>query len=294
MYGLLIESVCEFIKEKFGENSWLRIRDKSRVHEYTFVTHRMYSEKIIPRLAQAVYDVTGYSREQFMDETGVQFVKFLNKYEYDKMLRVLGRSLGDFLNGLDNLHEYLRFSYPKMKPPSFFCTDESLKGLTLHYRSRRKGYTHYVKGQLRQVAKQFYNQEVSVIIVEEKQSSKDTYYVKFRINFDNKEYTERTRISSVMMNGHAQLRANLFFDVFPFHIVFGNDMKIRNSGKSSLYLFRLMNTIFYFKFFQTTAVLKYHLYRSKKVWELLSVLPISKHVYQLFPSVCVCAVRECR
>ncbi|XP_041472272.1 soluble guanylate cyclase 88E-like [Lytechinus variegatus] len=232
MYGLLIESVCEFIKEKFGEDDWLRIKEKSRVHEYTFVTHRMYSEKIIPRLGQAVQDVTGYSKEQFMDETGVQFVKFLNKYEYDKMLRVLGRSLRDFLNGLDNLHEYLRFSYPKMKPPSFFCTDESLEGLTLHYRTRRKGYTHYVKGQLRQVAKQFYNQEVSVIIVEEKQSSKDTFYVKFRINFDNKEYTERVRLSSVM-NGHAQLRANLFFDVFPFHIVFGNDMKIRNSGKST-------------------------------------------------------------
>ena len=230
MYGLLIESVCEFIREKFGEQNWLKIRDKSRVHEYTFVTHRMYSEKIIPRLAQAVYDVTGYSKEQFMDEQGCQFVKFLNKYDYDKMLRVLGRSLRDFLNGLDNLHEYLRFSYPKMKPPSFFCSDENLEGLTLHYRTRRAGYTHYVKGQLRQVAKQFYNREVTVIIVEEKQTGKDNMYVKYRINFDNKEFTERARLSTAM-NGHAQLNANLFFDVFPFHVVFGHDMRIRNVGE---------------------------------------------------------------
>ncbi|XP_072172124.1 soluble guanylate cyclase gcy-31-like [Diadema setosum] len=230
MYGLLIESVCEFIKEKFGEAAWLKIRDRSRVHEYTFVTHRMYSEKIIPRLAQAVHDITGYEKNKFMDETGVQFVLFLKKYDYDSMLRVLGRSLRDFLNGLDNLHEYLRFSYPKMKPPSFFCTDESVNGLTLHYRTKRQGYTHYVKGQLKQVAKQFYNRDVKVEVLEERQASKDTLYVKFLLKFDNKEFSARTRLSG-SMNGHAQLRANLFFDVFPFHIVFDKDMRITNTGR---------------------------------------------------------------
>lgn len=56
------------------------------------------------------------------------------QYGYDRILRVLGRHLRDFLNGLDNLHEYLRFSYPKLKPPSFFCEDETSEGLTLHYR----------------------------------------------------------------------------------------------------------------------------------------------------------------
>jgi guanylate cyclase len=51
----------------------------------------------------------------------------------------------DFLNGLDNLHEYLRFSYPKMKAPSFFVENESKAGLTLHYRTRRRGFINYVK-----------------------------------------------------------------------------------------------------------------------------------------------------
>lgn len=50
----------------------------------------------------------------------------------------------DFVNGLDNLHEYLRFSYPKVQPPTFFCQEESATGVTLHYRSgtnwRRRGW----------------------------------------------------------------------------------------------------------------------------------------------------------
>ncbi|CAG5128641.1 unnamed protein product [Candidula unifasciata] len=55
-----------------------------------------------------------------MDSFGVEFVNFVGQFGYDRILKVLGRHMRDFLNGLDNLHEYLRFSYPKLKPPSFF------------------------------------------------------------------------------------------------------------------------------------------------------------------------------
>uniref|UniRef100_A0A8D3BPQ9 guanylate cyclase n=1 Tax=Scophthalmus maximus TaxID=52904 RepID=A0A8D3BPQ9_SCOMX len=37
------------------------------------------------------------------------------------------------------LHEYLRFSYPKVQPPTFFCQEESATGVTLHYRSEMRG-----------------------------------------------------------------------------------------------------------------------------------------------------------
>lgn len=57
----------------------------------------------------------------------------------------------DFLNGLDNLHEYMRYTYPRMRPPSFYVEKESAHGLTLHYRSRRRGYVHYVIGQISEV-----------------------------------------------------------------------------------------------------------------------------------------------
>ena len=55
-----------------------------------------------------------------LESLGVEFVDFVGKFGYDKVLRVLGRHMRDFLNGLDNLHEYMRFSYQKLKPPSFF------------------------------------------------------------------------------------------------------------------------------------------------------------------------------
>ena len=59
---------------------------------------------------------------------GYYFVEFCALYGYGDVLALLGRyprqawifdnslpfrELRDFLNGLDNLHEYLKFSYPR-------------------------------------------------------------------------------------------------------------------------------------------------------------------------------------
>jgi guanylate cyclase len=86
-----------------------------------------------------------------MEAFGAEFIDFMGSFGYERILRILGRSLRDFLNGLDNLHEYMRHSYPKLKPPSFFVEKEGLFGLILHYRTKRFGFNHYVMGQIKQV-----------------------------------------------------------------------------------------------------------------------------------------------
>jgi guanylate cyclase len=89
--------------------------------------------------------------KQFFEAMGIYFVEYVGQYGYDAMLTVLGRHMRDFLNGLDNLHEYLKFSYTKMRAPSFYCDSETANGLRLHYRSRRRGFVYYVMGQIKQV-----------------------------------------------------------------------------------------------------------------------------------------------
>ena len=66
--------------------------------------------------------------------------------------------------GLDNLHEYLKFSYPRMRAPSFFCENETSTGLTLHYRSKRRGFVHYTMGQIKQVIQLIIDSNRSSII----------------------------------------------------------------------------------------------------------------------------------
>lgn len=99
-----------------------------------------------------VLQVLNVPEREFMDQMGVCFVSFVSQYGYDRVLSVLGRHMRDFLNGLDNLHEYLKFSYPRMKAPSFICENETKQGLTLHYRSKRRGFVYYTMGQIREVS----------------------------------------------------------------------------------------------------------------------------------------------
>ena len=87
-----------------------------------------------------------------MEAFGVDFITFMGQFGYERILRILGRSLKDFLNSLDNLHEHMRYSYPKLRPPSFFVEKETPNGLILHYRTVRKGFNHYVIGQLKEVS----------------------------------------------------------------------------------------------------------------------------------------------
>ncbi|KAK7922809.1 hypothetical protein WMY93_009711 [Mugilogobius chulae] len=183
MYGLLCESLHDFIKESYGDDVWKLVRERADVRLHSFVTHQVYSESVIPRIAKAASGVTGTPYNELMNSWGVYFLGFVGKYGYDRILKVLGRHVRDFVNGLDNLHEYLRFSYPKVQPPTFFCQEESATGVTLHY----------------------------------------------RLNFDNSAYRY------IMKEDEEEqeilpITSDFFFEVFPFNIVFRQDMVVHNVG----------------------------------------------------------------
>ncbi|XP_062598322.1 soluble guanylate cyclase 88E-like [Saccostrea cucullata] len=248
MYGLLLESVENYIKETYGEDAWERIRKLARVETMAFSTHKRYSETIIPDIARACSLVLDINEDDIMDAFGVSFVSFVGQYGYDKILSVLGRNMRDFLNGLDNLHEYLRFSYPKLKPPSFFCTNESTSGLTLHYRSKRKGFIHYVKGQIRQVGKLFYKIEI-VIDVVSVEIQESTTHVVFRLHFENNAYKEELVKQQAFASNTLPLNSVMFFNLFPFHIVFTRSFEIKGIGSGIAAVFpsakgQKLNTLF--------------------------------------------------
>eukprot|EP00918_Siedleckia_nematoides_P079159 GHVU01173366.1.p1 GENE.GHVU01173366.1~~GHVU01173366.1.p1 ORF type:complete len:849 (-),score=82.73 GHVU01173366.1:1182-3413(-) len=115
-----------------------------------------------------------------------------------------------------------------MKPPSFFCENETKRGLTLHYRSRRKGYLHYVIGQIRQVGLHFYNTPIDIEVTLE-EDTLDMTHVVMQLIFDNTAFKDAdeelyTTVDSIPIN------SEIFFDVFPFHIVFNQAMTIKNIG----------------------------------------------------------------
>ncbi|VVC94582.1 unnamed protein product [Leptidea sinapis] len=217
MYGLLLENMAEYIRQTYGEERWEDIRRQAGVEQPSFSVHQ---------------------------------------YGYDRVLSVLGRHMRDFLNGLDNLHEYLKFSYPRMRAPSFICENETRQGLTLHYRSKRRGFVYYAMGQIRELLL-------------------DTVHVTFQLTFDNRAFTLAS-LAMTREEKHLPISASVLFEIFPFCIVFGSDMIVRSIGNSLMVIlpdlvgkkitnwFDLVRPLIAFKF-QTI------LNRTNNIFELVTV-----------------------
>ena len=206
-------------------------------------------------LVDAAAEELGKDRDSVMMMFGEYFAENIGRYGYARLLRVLGRDLRDFLNGLDDLHEYLRFSYPKMCPPSFVCADETPEGMLLHYTTKRKGFLCYVIGQLKTVGK-IYGKELEISVDSEETDGIVTHFV-LDLKFDNREMLMPRR-PSVMGFADFSIDSDTFFSIFPFGLAFSDDLIIRKVGSK---LQEVLPDLFGEQLDQTFTLLKPHLGR---------------------------------
>jgi len=231
MYGLVCENVAAYIKVKHGKDAWENIRRLANIDTPSFSIHQTYPEQLVGKVVKKALGALDMKDNEFFEEVGYYFVEFVCEFGYGDVLALLGRHLRDFLNGLDNLHEYLKYSYPRLRAPSYFCDNETEQGLHLHYRSKRRGFTHYTMGQLKAIAQTFFNLKLDIEVMDS-EIVFDTIHVSFKLTFDN---TQKSKISSALLREEARLPAiasSYLFSLFPFIMSFGPDMVIQTTGKS--------------------------------------------------------------
>ena len=79
------------------------------------------------KMAKKAIQQLEISDEEFYEGMGAYFVALTQNLGFFSFIQSLGRELRDFFLNLDNLHDYLKFRFPRMKPPSFFVEDETDK-----------------------------------------------------------------------------------------------------------------------------------------------------------------------
>ena len=108
---------------------------------------------------------------------------------------------------------------------------ETEKGVTLHYRSKRRGYAYYVVGQLKQISKIFYDKEVDITVSVVEDANNISHYI-LQINFDNSNFhTVQTVKAQSTLTSEFLIRPAIFLDAFPFHVVFDKNFIIRSVGR---------------------------------------------------------------
>uniref|UniRef100_A0A4W6EBG7 guanylate cyclase n=1 Tax=Lates calcarifer TaxID=8187 RepID=A0A4W6EBG7_LATCA len=163
-YGFINTCLKSLVVEKFGEETWAKLRDEAGVQD-TFLTYEVYKDEITMQLVTEACKLLEVQPEVVLRQFGEYFFEFCKRSGYDHMLRTLGGNLFEFTENLDALHSYLALSYKEMNAPSFRVERNPDGTMLLHYYSDRRGLCHIVPGIIGAVAKDFFNSEITMEIV---------------------------------------------------------------------------------------------------------------------------------
>ncbi|XP_036106450.1 guanylate cyclase soluble subunit beta-2-like isoform X1 [Molossus molossus] len=172
-YGFINTCLQSLVIEEFGEETWEKLKDSAGVQD-TFMTYTVYEDIITIKLVQEACKILGVPMEAILKLFGEHFFTFCKKSGYDRMLRALGGTLTEFIENLDALHSYLALSYQKMNAPSFRLERGVDGKMLLHYYSDRRGLCHIVPGIIEAVAKDFFNIDVAMDILDMKTEAERT------------------------------------------------------------------------------------------------------------------------
>ena len=96
----------------------------------------IFPEGQILKMGKTAMKLLEMKDEEFYEGMGVYFVALATDLGYGLMLQSVGRRFRDFFVNLDNLHDYLKFTFQRMKAPSFFIAEETPDGMLMEYRSK--------------------------------------------------------------------------------------------------------------------------------------------------------------
>ncbi|CAH1258420.1 GUCY1B3 [Branchiostoma lanceolatum] len=228
MYGLYLDAIHGYLRRTYGDDVWKLVRHRAGIKVWTFHPNQTYSDQYILRIARAASELIGKPQEALLCEFGANMQSVYVDNGNDKTLRTLARHVRGFIDELDNLHEQARYTFPKIKPPSFVCKEESSEGLTIRYYSRRRGLLPLVQGILQSIIKSYCEVEVEFQTLTSTENSA-TY---FRMLFDNHSHTSLVqKHSSLAPPEFAPIPARSFLSLFPFFILFRSDMEIYMVGE---------------------------------------------------------------
>ncbi|XP_030312157.1 guanylate cyclase soluble subunit beta-2 [Calypte anna] len=198
-YGFINTCLKSLVIEKYGEETWEELRLQAGVQD-SFLTFEVYKDDITMQLIDKACKILGVPADMVLREFGQYFFEFCKRSGYDHMLRTLGGNLYEFIENLDALHSYLSISYQEMNAPSFRVEKNEDGSMHLHYYSDRRGLCHIVPGIIGAAALDFFNIEISMEIVNQKEEEERTgkkEHIVFLVTQNPVfSYKERSKFSS--------------------------------------------------------------------------------------------------
>ena len=104
--------------------------------------------------------------------------------------------------------------------------------LALQYRSKRRGFHHYVQGQILEIGNKIFKKEIGQITVKllKQEVLFDTVIVSYELKFDNTAYKGWAERQVMRKEQGLPIKAGILFEMFPFCILFYDDLVVSCIG----------------------------------------------------------------
>jgi hypothetical protein len=136
MKGMVNKGIQEMVEEKFGAESWKRIKRLARCDAPFFAIGEDYPDEMTTALVEAASNVSGLSDEQFLIEFGKHWILNTGKSTYPTFYSLAGYSPREFLYSLNQIYKYIARN--STAPPLAELSYEDLPDgrLVIHYKSK--------------------------------------------------------------------------------------------------------------------------------------------------------------
>lgn len=148
MYGMFHRGLHQLVCDELGVPAWQQIEADLGIGPREQISLEGYDDDLTLSLMQAVAGAMELPFDQFLEQFGQFWIRYVGQGHYADAIRFAGGSLREFLGNLDRLHLGVSTMLPTARVPSFAVTDLP-GGLGVTYRSSRTGLEPVVLGLLR-------------------------------------------------------------------------------------------------------------------------------------------------
>lgn len=147
MYGLVHLCLRDMITEHLGGRAWERVCQSESIDpDAVIVTTEMYDDEITLRLINGGAVEFAMPFDDFFEEFGKGWVRYVSSNRYCGMLKACGSDLESLIRNLDGLHQAVSSTLTSTRIGSFKIKSSGQGWLIVRYDSARVGIERFVVG----------------------------------------------------------------------------------------------------------------------------------------------------
>ena len=155
MYGMIHKGSRYAVIKIFGEAAWSKSLALSGLSEEHFISAAHYDDIMTYSLIEAISIECKITINEVLKAAGRHWIEYGMKAGYGSIHALTGRTLIEFIENLDRMHESLKRTLPKAVLPTFQLISAEPDRIEVIYRSERDGFDTFVCGVLEGVTEYF-------------------------------------------------------------------------------------------------------------------------------------------